>query len=210
MLGGVLLANLLAAHFTRFRLKWKNCGIWLTHIGLILPLIGEGISGLWQRHSHQRIDLDQTKNHAESFRDSELAVIDASASDLDDVVAIRLERVRERNEFRHLRLPFTLRATAYFPDATIRTRGPHNGSSENVATLGDGTAVSAQPVPVTANSKATNWPTAFIEIKAGAETIGTVRLSTRLVSPQTFSPHARRLQITLRAKRTYFPSRSRY
>jgi hypothetical protein len=205
LLGGVLLANLLAAHFTRFRLKWKNCGIWLTHIGLILLLICEGVYGLSQRDSHLRIDLDQTKSYAESFRETELAVIDGSAPDFDDVVAIPLERVRERAEIRHPRLPFTLRATAYFPNATIRMRGPHSGSSENSATLGDGTDVSVQPVPVTAKPKETNWPTAFIEIKAGAETVGTVLVSTLLESPQTFSHNGRRWQIALRAKRTYFP-----
>src|SRR5438128_798174 len=49
MLGGysliiLLLANLLAAHSVRFKLKWKRSGILLIHFGLILLLVGELIS----------------------------------------------------------------------------------------------------------------------------------------------------------------------
>ena len=39
-LGGLLLVNLLAAHIYRFRLEWKKTGIQLTHLGLILLLLG--------------------------------------------------------------------------------------------------------------------------------------------------------------------------
>ena len=40
LLGGVLIVNLVAAHFYRFRYSWKKSGIWLTHAGLILLLVG--------------------------------------------------------------------------------------------------------------------------------------------------------------------------
>ncbi|MES1167095.1 MAG: ResB protein required for cytochrome C biosynthesis, partial [Pseudomonadota bacterium] len=113
LLGGVLLANLLAAHFTRFRLAWKNCGIWLTHVGLILLLIGEGVSGLWQRDSQMRLDLGQTKRYAESFRETELAVSDVTDPVVDDVVAIPSVLVEEKALIQHPKLPFTLRATAF-------------------------------------------------------------------------------------------------
>src|SRR5438105_506643 len=45
-LGLLLLLNLLAAHATRFQYSWKRTGIVLIHLGLILLLVGEGISSV--------------------------------------------------------------------------------------------------------------------------------------------------------------------
>src|SRR2546423_14852308 len=36
LIGGVLLVNLISAHFKRFTLSRKKAGIWLVHIGIIL------------------------------------------------------------------------------------------------------------------------------------------------------------------------------
>jgi len=205
LLGGVLLANLIAAHFTRFRLAWKNCGIWLTHIGLILLLIGEGVSGLMQRDSQMRLDVGQTKHYAESFRDTELAVIDATNPAFDDVVAIPSVWVEEQAPIQHPLLPFTLRATAYYPNAMVRLRSTMTDAPAPVATLGDGAELAVQPAPVTYKPNENNWPTAIIEIRGTDGLIGTVLVSALLVSPETFTYQGRTWQVALRAKRDYFP-----
>src|SRR3954467_1344713 len=83
--GGLLLANLIAAHVYRFAFTWRKIGIQLTHAGLILLLLGELLSGLWQRDSHMRLTTGETKNYAESSRANELAVIDATDPKFDDV-----------------------------------------------------------------------------------------------------------------------------
>src|SRR2546430_13324558 len=44
MLGVLLLINLLAAHALRFKLSWKRSGIILIRLGLIMLLVGEGVS----------------------------------------------------------------------------------------------------------------------------------------------------------------------
>jgi hypothetical protein len=205
LLGGVLLANLLAAHFTRFRLAWKNCGIWLTHIGLILLLIGEGVSGLWQRDSQMRLDVGQTKRYAESFRETELAVVDATDPAYDDVVAIPSVLVEEKSEIQHPRLPFTLRAAAYYPNAVLSMRSAAPNAPAPAATIGDGTDIAVQPVPVTYKPNENNFPTALIDIRGADGPVGTVLVSTLLVSPQTFTYQGRNWRIELRAKRDYFP-----
>src|SRR5258708_4262411 len=51
-LGGLLLINLVAAHIYRFRLEWKKAGIQLTHLGLILLLLGELFTSLMQVESN--------------------------------------------------------------------------------------------------------------------------------------------------------------
>ncbi len=205
LLGGVLLANLLAAHFTRFRLAWKNCGIWLTHVGLILLLIGEGVSGLWQRDSQLRLDLGQTKRYAESFRETELAVSDVTDPVSDEVVAIPSVWVEEKALIQHPKLPFTLRATAYYPNAILGSRSATPNAPAATATIGDGTDIVVQPAPITYKPNENNWPTAFIDLKGADGPIGTVLVSTLLVSPQTFTYLGRTWQVELRARRDYFP-----
>src|SRR5690606_14700591 len=66
--GGLLLINLLAAHLHHFRFTWKKSGIFLTHAGLILLLIGELLTGLWQEEYQLRLDQGQTRNYSESYR----------------------------------------------------------------------------------------------------------------------------------------------
>ena len=105
-LGGMLLANLLAAHVQRFRLSWKKSGILMTHLGLMLLLIGELMSGLWQEDFQMRLDEGETKNYSESFRLNELVVIDATDAEWDDVVAIPESVLGAKQEIQHPKLPF--------------------------------------------------------------------------------------------------------
>lgn len=205
LLGGVLLANLVAAHFTRFRLGWKNCGIWLTHIGLILLLIGEGVSGLTQHDSQMRLDLGQTKRFAESFRETELAVIDTTDPVFDDVVAIPSVWLEDKAEIQHPKLPFTLRATAYYPNAMLRDRATVPDAPAAVATLGDSADLVVQPLPISYKPNENNWPTAVIDIRGAEGPIGTVLVSNLLVAPQSFTYQGKTWQVALRPKRDYFP-----
>jgi cytochrome c biogenesis factor len=88
LIGGLLLVNLLSAHLYRFKAGWRKSGIWIAHAGLVLLLLGELASGLLQRDYQMRLDEGETKNYAESTRRNELAIIDATDPDFDDVVAI--------------------------------------------------------------------------------------------------------------------------
>src|SRR5687768_7528417 len=54
-IGGLLLANLIAAHVFRFAFLWRKAGIFLTHLGLIVLLVGELLTGLWQEDFHLRL-----------------------------------------------------------------------------------------------------------------------------------------------------------
>ena len=87
-IGGLLLLNLLAAHFYRFKLTWRKLGLWLTHAGLILLLVGQLLTGLMQDEYQLRLDQGQTKNFSESYRNVELAITDTTDPKFDEVVAM--------------------------------------------------------------------------------------------------------------------------
>src|SRR5215470_4349812 len=88
LIGAVLLVNLVVAHAKRFRWAWRKLGIHLTHAGLIIMLVGGLFTDLFAVESHMRLANGETKNYSEDMRETELAIIDTSGDDLDQVTAI--------------------------------------------------------------------------------------------------------------------------
>src|SRR5258708_4338367 len=88
LVGGLLLMNLIAAHLARFKFTWKKAGILVLHTGVILLLLGQLFTSLFQVESQMRLDQGETKNYSLSYYHNELAVIDTSAPDFDQVISI--------------------------------------------------------------------------------------------------------------------------
>jgi hypothetical protein len=175
-IGGLLLLNLVAAHVCRFRLSWKKSGILLTHAGLIVLLVGELLTGLWQEDYHLRLEEGQTKNYAESFRHYELVVIDTTAPDFDDVVAIPDRLLASKTSVQHPKLPFRVTPKTYYPNSSLhmRSASPAPGSDTAAqATLGVGDHVIAAPEPVTYRQDERNLPSAIVEIAGVEGPVGT-------------------------------------
>src|SRR5690349_4622893 len=74
-LGAALLANLIAAHLTRFRLTWRRSGILILHAGLAILLVSELITGLFAAEGRMVIGQGETVNYVQSTQEQELAVI---------------------------------------------------------------------------------------------------------------------------------------
>ena len=206
LLGGALLLNLVTAHADRFRLSWRKSGIWLTHLGLILLLIGEGLSGLMQRDGQVRIDVGQTHRFVESFRENELAVADVTNPGYDDVVAIPIARLDGPG--RHP----APEASLYAQAARLLTRtrpcacaARSTNAPPSMATMEDGTEMIAEPAPVTYKPDESNWPTGYVELAGPEGALGTWLVSAMLDQPQTFTYQGRTWQLALRARRDYLP-----
>lgn len=203
LVGGLLLANLIAGHIYRFGFVWRKAGIFLTHFGLILLLIGELLSGLWQREFHMRLNEGETKNYAESFRDNELVVIDTSDPKVDTLVAIPESLLAKHKAIQHPKLPFRVEPKAYYPNSSLHRRS--DGPGVSLATTGFGTSMDAIPQPVTYREDERNMPSAFVELVAPDQSLGTYLVSTDLVMPQEFAYAGRTWRIMLRTARTYYP-----
>ncbi len=202
-IGGLLLANLIASHIYRFGFTWKKSGIFLTHFGLILLLVGELLSGLWQKDYNMRLNEAETKNYAESFRDNELVVIDTTDPKTDEVTAIPEPLLAKHSTIQYPKLPFAVVTKAYYPNSTLRRRTDMNAAT--LATTGFGTSVDAIPMPVTYREDERNSPSAFVELVAPDKSLGTFLVSTDLVMPQEFSYGGHNWRIMLRTARTYYP-----
>lgn len=209
LVGGLLLANLIGAHLFRFSLSWRKLGIQLTHLGLIVLLVGELLTGLWQKDFHLRLTEGETKNYAESFRHHELVVIDATDSAYDDVVAVPEALVARKTPVQHPKLPFRLTPKSYYSNSSLHMRPTGAeaiaGDQSPVATTGVGGHVVAAPQPVTHRSDERNVPSALVEVSGADGSLGTFLVSAHLPQPQTFSYGGRTWKIALRVQRAYQP-----
>ncbi|MSU50502.1 MAG: ResB protein required for cytochrome C biosynthesis [Opitutus sp.] len=215
LVGGLLLINLTSAHIYRFKLTWRKAGIQLTHIGLILLLVGELLSGLWQEDYSMRLVQGETKNYSESYRDNELALVDTTDPKDDEVVVISEPLLRPEDTIQHPKLPFRLVTKIYYPNSSLSSRGPTDanhpapaGASEPVspATKGAGVRITAAPQPITYKQDERNIPTAFVELIGAEGTLGTWLVSTHpAMTPQAFEHAGRKWTIGMRSTRAYKP-----
>lgn len=209
-IGGLLLANVTAAYVYRFKFTWKKAGILLSHFGLIVLLIGELLTGLWQRDYHMRLDEGQTRNYAESFREYELAIVDVTAADFEDVVAIPAGLLTRRRDVTNPKLPFRVVPKTYYPNSALQIRPPATAAHGETlpvspATAGAGLHLLVAPQPITANPDERNLPAAFVELLAPDRSLGVWLVATQIEAAQTFEYNQRRYQIALRPERSYKP-----
>ena len=202
LVGGLLFINLVAAHVYRFKLAWRKTGIFLTHLGLMLLLVGELLTGLWQQDSRMRLQQGETKSYSESYRLAELAITDTTDPQVDAVVAIPEAWLARGEPVQHARLPFRVLPKLYHPNSVLQER---TAESAAPATAGLGPRFVATPRPITYKQDERNFPTAFVELVAPEGSLGTWLVSTALTAPQSFAYAGRTWKIALRPQRTYRP-----
>ncbi len=190
VIGGLLFLNLVSAHLYRFKLTWRKLGIHLTHAGVVLLLLGELLSGLWQQEFQLRFGEGDTKNYAESPRDYELALLDTTDPKFDDVVAIPAELL-ERGQPLTLSnsqgqaLPFRVLPRVYYPNADLRgpAQPPGELPGSQLANAGVGPKLSVTPLPVTSKDEEMNLPVASVELVGPDHSLGTWLVSPMLDAP---------------------------
>ena len=209
LLGGLLFINLVCAQVYRFKYTWRKTGIWLTHVGVILLLLGELLSGLLQQDNDMTLDTGETKNYSESERYNELAITDTTDPKFDQVVAIPEEVLANLQPVQQPQLPFQVVTKAYYPNATLQWRAEAPSAPPSPATQGVGPQMVAIPIPVTGKEDDRNMPLAFVELIGPEGSLGTW-----LVSPLLDEDHltqhfttkdGRTWKIDFRFQRRYLP-----
>jgi hypothetical protein len=204
LVGIVLVLNLLAAHIKRFQFTKKQFGINLTHLGIILLLVGQLVTDLMSQESTVSLREGETRNFVESHRENELVFLTDVDAGQDTVVSIPEEIVAKKGEITHPKLPFTVRVKDYALNGSLRQRAPMVDSGPPPATQGVGPKVTALPQPEVKTTDERNLPYAVVEIvNAGAS------LGTWLVSPfldqQEFKIGDKTWRVALRFEREYTP-----
>ncbi|MCX6954966.1 MAG: cytochrome c biogenesis protein ResB [Verrucomicrobia bacterium] len=211
LVGGLLLLNLVAAHIYRLKFEWRKAGIQLTHAGIIVLLIGELLTGLWQEDYQMTLKEGEIRNYSESFRLHELVLIDTTDAQFDEVVAIPDTKLARTEVVQHPKLPFRVATKAYYVNAALARRdgnaapSPATAAVVPAATQGIGPAVALTPLAPTYKMNENNQPAAVVELVGAEGSLGTWLVSPDLGAPQTFTHAGRTWSIALRVARAYKP-----
>jgi len=205
LIGAVLLVNLIAAHVKRFRWSLSKLGIHLTHAGLIVMLAGGLFTDLFAVESHMRLSNGDTKNFSEDPRKMELAVIDLSNPDYDQVTAIPEAVLRRGGTIEHKSLPFQIAVRHYYQNSRLQLASEAGEARQPIANKGPGAQVVVKPVTASTGMNDRDVVAAAVEIVAPEGSLGTWLVSEALGAPQTFSAGGRSWQLAMRPARYYKP-----
>lgn len=205
LIGAVLLVNLIAAHARRFRWTWRKFGIHLTHAGLIIMLAGGLFTDLFAVESNMRLTNGDTKNYSEDPRRMELAVIDTSNPEYDQVTAIPEAVLRRGGSIEHKSLPFRIAVRHYYQNSRLKMASEGDSSLKPIANKGPGAQVIVESVPRSTGVNDRDVVSAAVEIFAAEGSLGTWLVSDALGAPQTFSAGGRTWQLVMRPARYYKP-----
>jgi hypothetical protein len=205
LIGAVLLVNLIAAHARRFRWTWRKFGIHLTHAGLIIMLAGGLFTDLFAVESNMRLTNGDTKNYSEDPRKIELAVIDTSNSEYDQVTAIPEAVLRSTRTIEHKSLPFRIVVRHYYQNSRLKMASEGESSLKPIANKGPGAQVIVESIPRSTGVNDRDVVSAAVEIFAAEGSLGTWLVSDALGAPQTFSAGGRTWQLVMRPARYYKP-----
>ena len=224
LLGGVLLANLIAAHIKRFKFTAKKSGIFLTHIGLILLLVGQFLTEVYQVESFMRIEEGKAKNYSEDGRGNELAVIDVTDPNQERVVAVPQSSLVKGATIDIPEFPISIRVKEFFRNSVPGGPMVQASGARITATQGTGLRLPFDQQAVTAKMDDENKPVALVEVLADGTALGEWTVSTwltkhpwstylkgqlgaggSLIGPQTFQHAGRTYELALRPVRYYKP-----
>ena len=124
LLGGLLILNLIAAFITRFQWTGKKMGIQFIHLGIIMLSIGQLATQAMQEESRMQIDKGESKNYLERFHGVELAFIDVTNPDTEQVVALPQELLEEGGIHYAKDLPFKVKVLDFGPNCEFNSLPP--------------------------------------------------------------------------------------
>ena len=204
LIGGLLLINLIAAHYSRFGFRKDKFGIIITHLGLILLLMGQLVTDMLSTESSLHLRNGEAKNYSESDRLTELAVIGKVDPRTDQVVAIPDSRLAGGSVIRTPELPFAVRVKHFYRNSLLVAQ-PTAGFEKSGATQGAGPDVWIREEPRTTKMDERDTPSALVELVADGKSLGSWLVSTRLAAPQTVRFNGRAYDLILRLRRYYIP-----
>lgn len=199
IIGFFWLLNLTAAFFVRF--QWRNAGVFVTHLGLMLLMVGQFLTQTFAQETQLPLELGQTANYSESPRETELAIMDLSGGPTQKVISIPDSRLSRGGEISIPGSAFSVNVRQFYPNAAIQMA---SGGAAPAATQGIGARISAERLPPVSSDDETNNVAAVVEIISDGKSLGTWLVSAGLGAPQSFFSSGREYRLSIRPRRKYY------
>ena len=208
-IGSAMMINLLAAHIIRFKLTWARSGILLIHAGLIVMMIGEVVTGVYQIERNMVIKVGETASTVVQPGKTELAVIRRIDTKKDQVVTVPGRMLQEGSVVEHEELPFKALVRVYMVNSNLLNANHNpNRHAKNPATHGTGLSVIADPVSETSGvdpNQKHDQPSVYVKLTSRTgKDLGTWLLSVGL-DEQWIEVDGVMYQIALRFKHSALP-----
>ena len=204
LVGLTLTVNLLASTVKRLQFTWAKAGLWLVHLGLILLVSGEFVSAALQVDDRMAIEQGQTVNFVESYRATELVLVDVTDPTFDEVFAVPTTLLEKKSSVNLPGSPITLNVKRFFPNAALADRSPTEPPS-SIATAGVGPNVKIEERAVVSSDNELNNTSVFIEPMAAGRSYGVWLVSIALGAPQSFIHEGHNYVMSIRPTRHYLP-----
>ncbi len=186
----------------------RKAGIVLLHAGIVLLMGHEIVTGLFATEAVMRISEGQTVRHVEDTRHVELAIVEGSHPEFDDVVVVSEKQLQQGEKIRHPELPFDVEpAGSYLKNADLR---PLRSGEKNPATAGIGEQWRAHPRKESGglgSNARIDTPAVYLTFreKASGESLGTYLVALEWTKPQVVNAGDKKYEVSLRFRRTYKP-----
>ncbi|WLT30190.1 cytochrome c biogenesis protein ResB [Geothrix sp. PMB-07] len=200
---GLLLTFNLIAKTLDIKLTWQKSGMWLVHAGLVVLFAGEFVAGMMQVDTNMSIEVGQTVNYVQSYKEMELAVIDVTDPLWDEVYSVPDSLLSKGGDIAVPGTPITLKVKRFFRNAQLSNLAP--GAPPSMATMGVGPGVSVVEAPVVSVDNEMNQTSAFVEPVAGGRSYGIWLASVAIGAPQSFTHEGHTYTLTMRLRRQYLP-----
>jgi hypothetical protein len=200
---GLFLTLNLIAKTLDIKLSPQKAGMWLVHCGLVILFAGEFVAGMMQVDTNMSIEVGQTVNFVQSYKNSELALIDVTDPSWDEVYSVPDSLLAKGGIIAIPGTPLTLNVKRFYSNAELSNLAP--GAPPSMATAGVGTQVSVVERPVVSADNELNQASVFVEPIAGGRSYGTWLASLALGAPQSFTHEGRTYTLSMRLRRQYLP-----
>lgn len=130
LLGPLLVINLAFAHFRYFRPSWKKAGIPFIHGGVVLLLLGQLWTQLWQKEYFLWLAEGERQGYVESFHYDEFVLVGRTGSGTSRIYSWDAGALQSGDRvLRHPDLPFSVEVLWFAENASIFPRPPQAGAS---------------------------------------------------------------------------------
>ena len=200
---GLFLTINLVGKTLEIKRTWAKAGMWLVHSGLVVLFAGEFVAGMMQVDTNMTIEVGQTVNYVQSYKNAELALIDVTDPTWDEILAVPDSLLAKGGTIAIPGTPLSVKVKQYFPNAELSNLQP--GAPASQATAGVGPSVAVVEKPLTSVDNEMNQVSAFVEPLAGGRSYGTWLASVALGAPQSFTHEGRTYVLSMRLRRQYLP-----
>lgn len=203
LIGTLLVLNLSVVTIKRRFFQRKKWGLLLIHVGLLLLLLGGGLTSLVGVETRVSIEEGETKRYAESLRQLELVFIRRDVNE-DRVFSVPLSLIEKIGQFEHPDLPFSLHTRAFVRNAALSS-GVKKGAALPSATQGLGVGLQVVGIPPTFQDDQLNAETIVVDVvDKASHVVGRWLFSRQIHDLQRIEIDGDTYNAILRPTRQYF------